>query len=399
MRNRLVATVLSAALLAALGCLGGGPARAQDEAPKPPDVTPAPPGVTVNGAVEVYYTYNFNRPENGNNTFLYNFRDAQLGLQNVDVRIGKAATPASRTGFLVRLVGGDLEQVSIAPDDYDNVLEAYGTLLIPLGGRDVKVDAGQFVTHVGYETLELGTNPNFSKSFLFQYPPPFYNAGVRAAFPLSARTTVTGFLLNRYNGTNDSGNRDIAPGFQIAHAISPTTSIILNGLTSRENLGPILGDNGTPEDTSDDIVLGQSNRQQSILDLVVTSQVSPSARLALEALYRWGDNFDGDSYSVYGIAGYGSLTLRSGNILSLRGEYLKANDTNNPVINYPDDPGARARLTEITLTYELRSGLFPGVRTLFELRHDQAGEPFFGNKDGGFKKDQTTLTLGQSYSF
>lgn len=386
MRNRKV-TILSLAALA----FAGRAAWAQPEAPKPEDVTPTPPGVTVNGNVEVYYTYNFNRPDSNSNTFLFNTREAQLGLQNVDVRIGKAATPDSRTGFLIRLVAGDLERFSIAPDDYEHVLEAYGTLLLPLGGRDVKVDVGQFVTHVGYETLELGTNPNFSKSFLFQYPPPFYNAGVRAAFPVSDKTTVTGFLLNRYNGTNDTGNRDIAPGFQIAHALSPTSSIILNGLTSREHLGDNVGE--------DDVFLGSINKQQSILDLVFTTQASATTKFAVEGLYRWGKSFDDNNYGVYGIAGYGSLTFASGNILSLRAEYLKADDANNPVLTYADATDEKPSLASFTATYELRSGLLPNVRTLIELRHDRAGERFFSNHSGGLRKDQTTLTIGQGFSF
>lgn len=378
MRNPLVTTLCLAALAAA-----SGSARAQ-EAPRPEQVTPTPSAVTVSGVVEAYYTYNFNRPGSGDNVFLYNYRDAQLGLNLADVRVGKLATPASRTGFLVRLIEGDVRDRTIAPDDFDNVLEAYGTLLVPLGERDLKVDAGQFVTHIGFETVDLGTNPNFSKSLLFQFPAPFYNAGVRAAYTLSPTTTVTGFLLNRYNGTNDSGNRDIAPGFQITQALSPTSSVILNGLGSRENLGTTSAPN---------------NKQQNILDLVYTNQVTPTTRIAAEALYRWGKNSDDNSYGAYGVAGYGQFTLGSGNLLSLRGEFLQTDEANTPVAANPSGT-EDVQLAEITVTYELRSGLFPGVRTLLEYRYDRSDEPFFaGRNEGTLKKNQSTLTIAQAFSF
>jgi hypothetical protein len=385
MRNRLITTLSAGAVLAAaaaLSSLAAGPVRAQEPAaPKPEDVTPTPPSLTVNGALEVYYTYNFNRP--GNNQYLYNYRDGQLGLNLFDLRVGKAATPTSRTGFLLRFIEGDVESATISPDDYKNILEAYGTVLVPLGGRDVKVDVGQFVTHVGYETIDIGTNNFFSRSFLFAIPPPFYNAGVRAAFPVSDRTTVTGFLLNRFNGLNDPGNRDIAPGFQIAQTLGEGSTLILNGLTSRENLG-VLGDGETP---------GLNNKQQSILDLIYTTRLGATTNLAVEGLYRWGKTPADTSYDVSGIAGYATVATGGGNTLGLRGEYLKLD---REFVGATDD----LTLSSLTASYELRSGLLPGVRTLLELRYDRASDPYFLDRDGGAsKKSQTSLTIGQAYSF
>lgn len=376
-------TRLCLGVLAAL-VAGGLPVRAQ-EVPKPEEAAPVPPGVTVSGGVEAYYTYNVNRPGSGGNSFLYNYRDGQLGLKLADIRIGKAATPQSRTGFLVRLIAGDVADISILPDDYEHVLEAYGTLLVPLGGRDLKVDVGQFVTHVGYETIEQGANPNFSGSFLFTYPIPTYNAGVRAAWPVGPATTITGFLLNRFNGTNDPGNREPGYGFQIAHTLSPAATLVLNGLGARENLGiNAAGDPAT------------NNRQQSLLDLIYTNQLTPSARVAVEGLYRWGDDVAGASYDVYGVAGFGALTLAGGNVLGLRAEIL---DLDAPGAALLAGASGDRRLWGMTATYELHSGLLPGLRTLLELRHDRADDPFFAGKNGGLKKSQTTLTIGQAYSF
>lgn len=388
---------------AAAAAAAAGPVRAQE--------TPAaPPAITVTGAVEVNYTYNLNRPFNNSNTYLYNTNEGQFSLNLADVRVARAATPESRTGFMVRLIEGEVKRRNFNVGEYavngeaPNVLEAYVTQLLPLGGRDVKVDFGQFVTHVGYETIDIGTNNFFSRNFLFQYPSPFYNAGVRAAFPVSATTTVTGFLLNRYNGAFDPGNRDLAPGFQVALVPSATSSLILNGLTSRENLG---------------LAAPVYNKTQSILDLIYSNQLSPSTRIIFEGLYRFGKTADATSalaipkersYGTYGIAGYGIFTLPNGNVLGLRGEYLKQNDAANKAVSPlglayqpragADTAGKTVTLASITASYELRLGILPGARTLLEYRYDRAGDVFFPAKNAGaFKKDQSTFTLGQVYNF
>ena len=378
LRNRRIAA-LSAAL--SFVVVAASAARAQD-APKPEDTTgadakPAAPGVVVNANLETYFTYNFNDPGDRNNYFIYNNRDREFGLNYADIRVSKAVTPDSRTGFTVRLIEGDVKRLTLSAADYedsDNLLEAYGTLLIPLGkdgARSLKVDAGQFVTHVGYETIDIGTNNFFSRAFLFQVPAPFYNAGVRASLPLVPSTTVTGFLLNQFNGRTGDAYKDIAPGLQIAQTLSPTASLTFNALGSREPVS--LGESGSV------------GKFLSIYDLIYVNQFNPSFKLAIEGLYRhWEDTED-----QYGAAGYGTFTLGGGSIVGLRGEYLKIDP----------DGGDDTDLSSLTLSFEPRSALFAGARTLLEFRYDHSKNAVFGDDNGGAKKDQYTLTVGQTFSF
>jgi len=154
LRNRTITTLLAAAsTLMAVGLAGRAAAQADPQTPAPPPNPPtstaaptvapavapaAPPAVTVSGSLETYYTLNFNDPDSRRNGFIFNDRDREFGLNYVDLRIGKAATPESRAGFFIRLIEGDVKRLAIAPDDSDtdNLLEAYGTLLVPVGGRD-----------------------------------------------------------------------------------------------------------------------------------------------------------------------------------------------------------------------------------------------------------------------
>jgi hypothetical protein len=392
------AALIGAAMAALIGSAFPSSAWAQEsgassDAPPSgtPSTTPAPqdiatnpttsptPGVVVNANVETYFTYNFNRPADRDNRFIFNNRDREFGINYADVRLTRQPTSTSRVGFALRLIEGDVKRLALSAADLEeseNLLEAYGSLLIPLGaGRDLKVDAGQFVTHVGYETIDIGTNNFFSRSFVFAIPAPFYNAGVRATLPIGPRTTVTGLLLNQFNGRSGDPYPDIAPGLQIIQTLNEQgDSLIFNGLGSRE-----------PATFADGEATETRGKFLSIYNLIYQNQLTPAARLVLEGVYRtWEDTED-----QYGGAAYGIFTLGGGSILGLRGEYLKIDP----------DGGDGNELTSATLSFEPRSSLFPGARTLFEVRYDHSNNAIFGDDNNDVKKDQFTLTIGQVFSF
>jgi hypothetical protein len=188
----------------------------------------------------------------------------------------------------------------------------------------------------------------------------------------------------------------------VAYAPSASTSIVLNGLTSRENLA-YDGTSDTPVD----------NRQQSVLDLIASSQISPRLKVVAEGLYRFGDYSQAvfgegeitgtrkQSYSVAGAALYGIFTMGNGNLLGLRGEYMSQSRADGPIFQYPTSSD-KPNLGSMTLSFEPASSLklFPGLRTIVEYRLDFAGKDFFpGKSEGTYKKNQSTLTIGQVYSF
>ena len=264
------------------------------------------------------------------------------------------------------------------------------------------------MTHVGYETIDIGTNNFVSRNFLFQFPSPFYNAGVRAAYAFSPKTTVTGFVLNRYNGTNDTGNRDLAPGFQIVQNFSANSSIVLNGLTSRENLAY----DGTQQPGVD--LSGKKNSKQvSVIDFVYANQFSPSLKFVLEGLARFGKATTTEttgqvtttkdtSYNVAGAAGYLIFPFKNGNTAALRGEYLSQSKIEAGILPYAPETNSNKKpnLTSLTASYELKAGIFPGMRTFFEYRYDIANTKIFAGDDVAKpKKNQSTLTIGQVFAF
>ncbi len=387
-------SILSAIALTSLA-MTSHIALAQDTTKPTASATPAPvapvtapvPGIVVSGLLEVNYTANINKPISHQNSpgYLFNQKEGQFALNLAEIQIAKAATSDSRAGFTVKLIEGEVKRLNFILEDAStsNVLEAYGTLLIPIGKRELKFDAGQFETHVGYETIEIGTNNFFSHNFLFAIPSPFYNAGVRASYPVSPKLTLNGYIYNRYNGRTDNANRDLAPGFQIAYTFSPKASFVLNALGSRENLDP-SGAAATA-----------NSKQQTVLDAIYTLQTNAKTRFVAEGLYRTGKDLANNSYDFYGFAGYGIFGP-----IGLRAEYLTDSKNNFILGADPNDPNKKVNLGSVTLSFEPKTGLFPNTRTILEARYDYSNAKEFSDKDNiNGKKNQTTITIGQVYSF
>jgi len=363
-----------------------------------PVMAAAPPPVTITGYVEANYTLNFNQPSTDSNTYGFNNMDGQFALNLADLRIARAATDDSRVGFFIRLIEGNVRNQILGSGE--SVLEAYGTMLVPLKGKDLKVDAGQMVTHIGYETIEVGSDNFFSKSWLFGIPEPLYHVGVRASYPLTPKLTVGGYLYNRFNGTYDTGNRDVAPGFSLAYNPNANCSWIMNGLSSRENIAENV------------------YKQQNILNLIGTKQFGPRFKGVVEGVYRWGDYLAAidtsedelpsradpagtktTSYTSYGADLYGIYTLKNADIVALRGDYFSVDKGDTFLLSQPGTD--KPYIGSFTASFEPASSLklFPNLRTILEYRYDFAKENFFVDKDGKAKKNQSTVTIGEVYSF
>jgi Putative beta-barrel porin-2, OmpL-like. bbp2 len=338
-------------------------------------------GPTIGGQLEANYSYNFNRPSTRNNTFLFNTTDGQFTVNLGEINVTQAASD-TKAGFVLRLITGRVQEAFHAAYGTDNILEAYGTTKRSLGGKDMTLDFGQFLSHVGYETPDMGTGNFFSKSFQYQYLQPFVNAGLRASVPLGEKTSFTGVVANRFDGVQAGASRDLAAGFQLKRTLS-SGSVALNTMISRENLGTTAA---------------PVNRATSVANVVYTNKLSESTGLVVDATIRSGKDVSNRSYNATGVTAYLTKTLANENVLAVRGEYLAQNNATSGILpSYATDPSRKPTLTSIAASYELK-GAFPGARTLLEFRMDRAGgASFAGERAGTVKKDQTSITLAQVF--
>ncbi len=340
-------------------------------------------GVQVGGQLEANYSYNFNKPSTRTNTFLFNTMDGAF-TNNLGELSVKRAVSDKEAGYTLRLITGRIQEYFDATYGTGNVLEAYGSTKRDLGGKALTLDFGQFLSHIGLETPDMGSGQFFSKSFNYQFLQPFVHSGVRASFSLGNNMSFMGVLVNRFDGVKDPDNRDLGAGFQLARQ-SDSSSWSLNVLTARENVG-----------TSANVV----TRDTSVANIVYNNKLSESTSVAVDATVRMGKDIANRTYNVTGFTGYLTKTLGNKNVIGVRAEYLSQDNATTGILPlYATDPTRKPTLTSITGSYELK-GAFPGARTLVEFRMDRAGGAIFpGDKATSIKKDQTSLTFAQVFKF
>jgi hypothetical protein len=359
------------------------------------------PPIKVGATLELNYTFNGNAPgrdntavgytaASGNRTgYYFNRKEGTLGLNMAELNLSKEANMKSRVGFALRVVDGEVAKMLAANTETTNnasrvtgnivstsAVNVYEASVRALLSEKLMVDAGIFPTWVGYETIPTGTSNFFSKSFHFGQYQPFYHGGVKATYTSDEKTTITGAVVNNYNGTDRSTlGRDLGLGFQIARTLSKDSKIYVNGLTAR------------------DVAL--AGTKHDIFNIVLNDQLNEKTAFALDASYVTSGP-SGTRTQSYAYTGYLAQTLSNGNVLGLRGEFLNENRAGGNLLAFG---GARKpSLSSITASYELKSEDLKGLRTLLEIRFDNANTAIFPTKTGS-KKSQTTVSLAQIVSF
>lgn len=342
--------------------IGGQNAMAQTAATD----TVAP--VVVSGFVDTYFSFNLGRPVTHANAFRnFDVTENQFMLANAEVSVTRAPTPV---GFRVDLDFGPTNDIvqSGVTGSVVNIGQAYLTYVVPVGSG-LTVDAGKFVTHMGNEVIKTKDDMNYSRSFLFAYSIPYYHLGVRAAYPVSSALTLTGFVLNCYNGVAVNPGKTF--GLQGILTASPTLSIIGNWIG-----GPAFPDS-------------VSKKFRNVANLIVTLQATEKLTVALDAVYGQ-ENLPGGVAPWRGAAGYLKYALCDVSSLALRGE----------IYNDPTGftTGTSQDLSEITVTYECRP--VPSLILRGEYRYDSSTEVVFDGEAGAAtRRNQGTLLVGAIVTF
>ena len=143
---------------------------------------PAPNhSTTFSGSLDLYYRYNFaNAPSFKNNytSFTNSQNSFELGMATV-----RADHSWAKAGVTVELGFGRRaqdfsynESANLSLFSLANVVQAY--VYYNLTDK-IKLTAGKWGTHIGYEVVDAALNRNYSMSYMFTYG-PFYNMGLKA---------------------------------------------------------------------------------------------------------------------------------------------------------------------------------------------------------------------------
>lgn len=341
------------------------------------------PSLAVHGFVDGFFARNANRPLDHANFFpgvgTSAKRDNEVAINLAQADLVLAPKPV---GFKLSLGFGtapevlhaaEVRGVAASPEIWHNVVQASVQWQTEVG-RGLLLEAGVYPSHIGMEAFQTKDNWNYTRSWLGELS-PYYQAGVKAAYPFSARWSAQLHLLNGWQAIAD-GNRGKSLGAQLAYS-SDKASFSLNGIA-----GPELAN-----DDDDVRLLG---------DLVATWKVTGALSLGASFDAAREGRSDGNDVAWKGVGLYARVAPKeSRTAFAIRAEYY--DDQDGAISGIPQT------LKELTATLEHR----PVERLILKLegRYDRSSALAFAGDEVGpegaplRKRDQFLLLLGAVATF
>lgn len=330
--------------------------------------------LTVKGEIDLYYSFNLNRPANvstgatpansrAQNTYrVFDVYHDSFQMNYAHILVQKSAEPI---GFTFDLAYGPAMQTvagTLAEGVTTNVKQA--TLSYRFANGFI-LEAGRFVTHVGFEVIEATENWNYSRGLLFGFFDPFWHQGVKGTYAFSERVSAAFLLVNGWNNAvefNDSKNI----GAQLTYVISDAASIVFNFLSGNEPQAPSL----------------QGGERKTIYDVLGVYKMTEDLSFAFNADLL--THVQASEQRARGAALYARYEFSEGWALSPRFEFV--DDRDGLALAF----SGGQTLSTYTLTLENKLSAHLAWRA--ELRSDLSDkEPFL--KDGRPSKHQETATM------
>ncbi len=282
--------------------------------------------ITYGAQLDAGITGNFDRPADGLN-FGRLFDDkANTVLLNQVQLTSTRPIDSSATGYDLGFIlqtsyGSDvrythyLGEFNFLTHDRDQftVLQADLLLHTPWlgkGGTDLKL--GQFVTPIGFETIDPSTNPFYSHSYLFNFG-PFQHTGLQAIVHINPTLDVYGQLDTGESTTFDGGDNNAEPAGLFGVGLNNIVGGKLT-LLALMHLGP--------EDATNALGHAANSDMRYEGDVVATYKATPKLTLVAETQWQHDDSVGADSY---GAACYASYAVTSTLTANFRGEIYRDN--------------------------------------------------------------------------
>lgn len=322
----------------------------------------------ISGSVDIYYRYNFANAKNvgggmtNNYTSFTNSQNSfELGMASVrlDHTIGKVSVVAD-LGF-----GKRAEDFSYNDEKTMMAIkQAYVSYAV---SDKLKVTAGSWATHVGYELVDPYLNRNYSMSYMFSFG-PFFHTGIKAELA----TGKSGFMVSVVN-PNDLKTANFQQkmvGAQYSYAASDSWKFYLN------YIGGKLSE--------------ETNLQQ--VDAVLTGVITEKFSIGYNGTVQMQKAKDsigkyGQSDSWWGSALYFNVDPTSKLGLTLRTEYF--DDKKNVL-------GFEGNIFATTLSAAFKAG---PLAIIPELRLENSNKELFVKKDGAGTKSTATALIAAVYRF
>ncbi|MGC8654749.1 MAG: outer membrane beta-barrel protein, partial [Candidatus Kryptoniota bacterium] len=259
-----------------------------------------------------------------------------------------------------------------------NLEQAYVTAIVPVGSG-LTIDAGKFVTLMGFEVIETNANWNYSRSLLFSYAIPYFHTGLRLTYSPMDNFSVSVHVVNGWNTVIDN-NSSKSVGLALNYSINSNTIITINGMSGFEQARV-----GVPVP----VKYGKKN----LVELITIHQITSRLQLALDADY--GEERVAGLLNIWkGLAMYCKYLANGNSYFAVRGEIFYDPNSYTTATTF-----SGATFKEVTITYDYN--LFNNLSVYTEFRDDIANGYAFVSSDPILpaKSTQPTLLLGVVSNF
>jgi hypothetical protein len=344
--------------------------------PATPDSTAKAPPLKLSGSADVYYRYDLLNPQeapyNNRTSFTNSHNSFELGMVSL-----KAEHSFHKVGIVADLGFGR----RAAEFSY---LDNAGTLAIKqlyvtyAPTAKLKLTAGSWATHIGYEVVDAYANRNYSMSYMFSYG-PFFHTGVKAEVGLGELSTLMVGIAN----TTDYKTGVGMPKMEIAQLATGSKDGKLKAYLNYQG--------GKATDSlrlhQADVVLTYAVSSKLSLSYNGTAQSRQQMCTEVERAYvqkKWRS-----AQTWWGSAVYLNYDPTSWLGFTCRGEYLQDKNT---VL------GLDRHLFEATLSSNIR---IDNLTIIPEIRLDGSpnNRPFARGSIGQVRKTTETLLLAATYHF
>ena len=296
-----------------------------------------------------YYKSDFSKQSTNNKTSFTNSNQSlQLGMASIKLDHANG----NFAGTLDLGLGKRAQEFSYNDNGLVQAIKQAYISYAPMSG--LKITAGKWATHIGYELLDAYSNRNYSMSYGFSYG-PFFHTGFRADITLGGKSAMMiGF----------------AQPTDFVSTSSPDKMLIAQFSTSSK------------DDKLKAFLNYQGGKDKSQFDLVLNGVVSSQVGINYDGTIA---NLGGNNWTSNAVYLNYDPNAKFG--FTLRSEYF--NDTKNAV-------GVGTSIFQNTLSANIH---FSKLTLIPEIRFDNAKDKIFFNTNNNLNKYAGNFLIAAVYKF
>lgn len=333
----------------------------------------APPeknsSLTFSGSADVYYRFDFAKTRMNNFTSFTNSHNSfELGMAStkLEYKHGKVSMVAD-LGF-----GKRAKEFSYNDEGTSTAIKQLFVTYAPADW--IKLTAGSWATHVGYELVDPQLNRNYSMSYLFTNG-PFFHTGIKADISSGKHGIMIGVA-------NPTDLKEVPDGVinrkfllaQYSLAVNDNTKLYFNYV------------GGKAPDSS------RCNQ----FDLVVTGRLGNKLSIGyngtVASVQQWDGAKNMSGKNWWGSALYLSVDPKDWFGITLRGEYF--NDEKQLKVFSAAPEGGNIFATTLSASFKINS-----LVIIPEIRMDRASKQIFTGNDGAAASSAGSFLVAAVYSF